>query len=87
MSDDPVKEFEALQSEIEELKVKRLSDLREKERLEKEFEDLKKQIREAFGTDIEDFEQAIENLKAELARDMEQLKTKIAACRAQMAEK
>ena len=53
-----VQEFENLKSEIEELKVKRLSDVREKERLEKELEDLKKTIKESYGVEIEDFENA-----------------------------
>ena len=43
---DHVQEYENLKKTIDDLKVKRLSDLREKERLEKEFEDLKAEIKE-----------------------------------------
>ena len=56
---DHVQEYENLKKTIDDLKVKRLSDLREKERLEKEFEDLKAEIKEVYGVEIQDFEKAI----------------------------
>lgn len=84
MADDPVKEYETLKNEIEELKLKRLSDLREKERLEQEFEALKLEIKSIYGVEIEDFEKAIEDLKAELQSNLELLKKKIADCKSQI---
>ena len=84
MADDPVKEYENIKDEIEELKLKRLSDLREKERLEQEFEALKAEIKSIYGVEIEDFEKAIEDLKSELQNNLELLKKKIADCKSQM---
>lgn len=84
MADDPVKEYENIKDEIEELKLKRLSDLREKERLEQEFEALKAEIKSIYGVEIEDFEKAIEDLKSELQNSLELLKKKIADCKSQM---
>lgn len=84
MADDPVKEYENIKDEIEELKLKRLSDLREKERLEQEFEALKAEIKSIYGVEIEDFEKAIEDLKSELQNSIELLKKKIADCKSQM---
>ena len=84
MADDPIKEYENIKDEIEELKLKRLSDLREKERLEQEFEALKAEIKSIYGVEIEDFEKAIEDLKSELQNSLELLKKKIADCKSQM---
>ena len=67
---DPVEEFESLKKTIEEIKVKRISDIREKERLEKEFEELKAEIKDIYGVEIQDFENAIESLKSELDDNM-----------------
>ena len=81
---DSIKEFESLKNTIEELKVKRLSDLREKERLEKEFEDLKTQIKEVYGCEITDFEKAISELKISLDNNLRILKEKINECKSKM---
>lgn len=81
---DPVEEFESLKKTIEEIKVKRISDIREKERLEKEFEELKAEIKDIYGVEIQDFENAIENLKSELDDNMRLLREKIAECKNKM---
>ena len=81
---DPVEEFESLKKTIEEIKVKRISDIREKERLEKEFEELKAEIKNIYGVEIQDFENAIEGLKSELDDNMRLLREKISECKAKM---
>lgn len=81
---DPVEEFESLKKTIEEIKVKRISDMREKERLEKEFEELKTEIKDIYGVEIQDFENAIESLKSELDDNMRLLREKIAECKNKM---
>lgn len=81
---DPVEEFESLKKTIEEIKVKRISDMREKEHLEKEFEELKAEIKDIYGVEIQDFENAIESLKSELDDNMRLLKEKIAECKNKM---
>lgn len=81
---DPVEEFESLKKTIEEIKVKRISDIREKERLEKEFEELKAEIKNIYGVEIQDFENAIEGLKSELDDNMRLLREKIAECKNKM---
>jgi len=81
---DHVQEYENLKKTIDDLKVKRLSDLREKERLEKEFEDLKAEIKEVYGVEIQDFEKAINDLNKELEKDLAELKEKIASCKEKM---
>ncbi len=81
---DPVEEFESLKKTIEEIKVKRISDIREKERLEKEFEELKAEIKDIYGVEIQDFENAIESLKSELDDNMRLLREKIAECKNKM---
>lgn len=81
---DPVEEFESLKKTIEEIKVKRISDMREKERLEKEFEELKAEIKDIYGVEIQDFENAIEGLKSELDDNMRLLREKISECKAKM---
>lgn len=81
---DPVEEFESLKKTIEEIKVKRISDMREKERLEKEFEELKAEIKDIYGVEIQDFENAIEGLKSELDDNMRLLREKIAECKNKM---
>lgn len=81
---DPVEEFESLKKTIEEIKVKRISDIREKERLEKEFEELKAEIKDIYGVEIQDFENAIESLKSELDDNMRLLREKIVECKNKM---
>lgn len=81
---NPVEEFESLKKTIEEIKVKRISDMREKERLEKEFEELKAEIKDIYGVEIQDFENAIESLKSELDGNMRLLREKIAECKNKM---
>lgn len=83
---NPVEEFESLKKTIEEIKVKRISDIREKERLEKEFEDLKEEIKKVYGVEIQDFEQAIKDLKIELDSSLKQLKEKIESCKSKMGD-
>lgn len=81
---DHVQEYENFKKTIDDLKVKRLSDIREKERLEKEFEDLKAEIKEVYGVEIQDFEKAINDLNKELEKDLAELKEKIASCKEKM---
>ena len=79
--ENSIQEFEKLKSEVEELKLKKLSDEREKERLEGELEDLKKTIKDTYGVEIEDFENAIRNLQEEFEKEFELLKNKIEDCK------
>ena len=81
MDDDRVKKFEQLKSDIEELKIKRLSNEREKERLEKELEDQKKKVKEIYGVAIEDFEKAILELQKEFDLKYDELKNQIEECK------
>ena len=81
---NPVEEFESLKKTIEEIKVKRISDIREKERLEKAFDELKAEIKDIYGVEIQDFENAIESLKSELDDNMRLLREKIAECKNKM---
>lgn len=76
-----IQEFEKLKSEVEELKLKKLSDEREKERLEGELEDLKKTIKDTYGVEIGDFENAINNLQEEFEKEFGLLKNKIEECK------
>ena len=59
MSSDPLKEFEQLKTEVEEVKVKKLAWEREKQRLETEFEELKKKIKDDYGVELSEFGNAI----------------------------
>ena len=61
-----------------------MSDFREKERLEKESEDLKAQIKEVYGCEITDFEKAISELKISLDNNLRILKEKINECKSKM---
>ena len=81
MDEDRVKKFEQLKSDIEELKIKRLSNEREKERLEKELEDQKKKVKEIYGVAIEDFEKAILELQKEFDLKYDELKNQIEECK------
>lgn len=71
---DPVKEFEKLKAEIEEVKVKKLSWEREKQRLETEFEELKEKIKNDYGVELGEFGNAIKSLEEEIARDSEEIR-------------
>ena len=84
MDDDSIREFEELKKQIEELKVRRLGELREKERLESELAELKAKIKEVYGVEIEDFDAAIQTLKAELSETMAKLKQKLQECKSKM---
>ena len=58
-----VENFENLKKRIDELKVKNLTNLKEKERLEGELCKIKEKIKEVYGVEIEDFNSAITELK------------------------
>lgn len=83
---NPIEEFDSIKKKIEDIKVRRLSDIREKERLEKEFEELKEEIGKTYGVEIQDFEKAIEDLKKELEINIELLKNKIKECQSKMGD-
>ena len=53
-------------------------------RVKKEFEDLKAEIKEVYGVEIQDFEKAINDLNKELEKDLAELKEKIASCKEKM---
>lgn len=80
MRNEAAAEFETLKKTIEELKLKQMSDLREKERLTAEFEKLKQQIKETYGVEIEDFEKAIEALEKDAASKLAELKSLVSEC-------
>ena len=80
----PVEEFETLKGEIDDLKVRQMAAQREKERLEKELEELKTRVKEEYGVEIEDFEKAIAQLRGELAEGVESLKKAVARCKEKM---
>ena len=84
--EDPIKEFEGLKKNIDELRVRRMSDLKEKERLEKEFEELKAKIKELYGVEITDFAKAIADLREELSANVKKLKEQMEICKAKMGE-
>lgn len=79
--DRQIEEFEQLKKEVEELRIRRMTDLREKERLEAEFEALKGEIKEKYGCEISDFEGAIRELAEEFEKDMEKLRRRVAECK------
>ena len=81
MTEDRISKFEQLKSEIEELKIKKISNEREKERLEKELEDQKRKIKDMYGVEIEDFENAIVELQNEFDSKYEKLKLQIDECK------
>lgn len=79
-----VEEFESLKKTIDDLRVRQLSDQREKERLEGELEQIKIDIRSEYGVEIEDFEKAIGDLQQELDRELAALKDRISECKEKM---
>lgn len=68
-----VENFENLKKRIDELKVKNLTNLKEKERLEGELCKIKEKIKEVYGVEIEDFNSAIETLEKEKEIKMKKL--------------
>ena len=68
-----VENFENLKKRIDELKVKNLTNLKEKERLEGESCKIKEKIKEVYGVEIEDFNSAIETLEKEKEIKMKRL--------------
>lgn len=81
---DAIKEFDGLKSTIDEFKIQRKSDEREINTLEETFEALKKEIKDTYGVEITDFESAINTLKGQLQKDVEELKKKIENCKTKL---
>ena len=81
---DALAEYELLKGSIDELKVQLVSDRREKERLEAEFEELKARIKSEFGCELPDFEKTLSDLDSELEAKMSELKRCIEECREKM---
>lgn len=78
--------FQNLKKEIEDLKVKKISDQREKSRLEEELDEIKDQVKREFGVNIEDLDSEIKALEKKLEEELEDVKKKIADCKEKMKE-
>lgn len=87
MNESSIQEFESLKKEIEDLKVKQLSNEMEKARLEKELEAQKAKIKEIYGVEIEDFEKAIKDLQEEFEKKKIELLEKLTDCKKKLGLK
>lgn len=65
--------FERLKKRVDDIRVKKLAAESEAKRLRDELDDCKRQIKETYGVEIEDFAKAIETLKAERDEKMKEL--------------
>ena len=74
---DSEKEFEFLKKEIDDLKVRKISDERERDRLEKEINEIKEQIKTEYGIEIDLFEDTMKELESDLERKKQELINKI----------
>lgn len=83
---DSVAEFERLKGEVEDLRVKRLAAVREQERLEGELAEIRNEIKEAYGVELEDFDSAITELEATYAKECAELAAAIDDCKQKLAE-
>ena len=74
---DIERQFESLKKEIDDLKLRKISDERERERLEKEINEIKQQIKEQFGIQPELFEETMQELQRELQLKKKELINKL----------
>ena len=68
-----LEKFEALKKRVDSVKVKKLAAESESQRLSQELEEKKSEIRRIYGVEIEDFAKAIEEMKSEISRKLEDL--------------
>lgn len=60
-----IESLENAKKAIDELKIKNIAHINEKKRLEEELDKIKKEIKEIYDVEIEDFNSAIETMKKE----------------------
>ena len=70
-------ELDVLKKQIDELKIRRISDLRDKEKLETEIKVLETEIKDSYGVEVKDFENAMTEMKKMIETKMEALKKKL----------
>lgn len=66
--------FESLKRKIDDLNVKKMASESESKRLEEELNECKKEIKEVYGVEIEDFASAIEEMKKQYSLKLNELK-------------
>lgn len=62
---------------MDELRLRKMSDEREKTRIENEIAELRKTIQDRFGVSVEDFEETIGELKKQIDQKVSLLKNKL----------
>lgn len=70
-------EFESLKKEIDDLKLRKISDERERQRLEKQINEIKEQIKNEYGIEPDVFEETMKQLEQELQLKRKELANKI----------
>lgn len=70
-------ELDVLKKQIDELKIRRISDLRDKEKLETEIKGLETEIKDSYGVEVKDFESAMTEMKTMIETKMGTLKKKL----------
>ena len=71
------KQFTQIKSDIDELKIRSMSDQRQRQNLQKQIDELKIKIKEQFGVDVQFFEKEISNIQESLMQKKQNLKKKI----------
>ena len=79
-------EFESIKRDIDELKLRKISDDREREKLEIEKNELKEQIRKEYGVDPELFEEFMSSLENEIEKEKDILINEINKARLEINE-
>ena len=65
--------FERMKKRVDDIRVKKMAAESEAKRLSEELEECKKKIKSTYGVEIEDFAKAIETLKIERDKKMQEL--------------
>ena len=78
MAENDIERFERLKKKADELHVKRLAAEAESKRLSGELDKCKAEIKESYGVEIEDFAKAIETMKEERGKMLDELEKMIA---------
>lgn len=71
------KEFQKLKKDIDELKIRTISDERERQTLQTQIGQIKQKVKSQFGVEIQFFEQQISNIQKQLIQKKQNLKKKI----------
>lgn len=74
---DIKKQFENLKNELEELKIRKISDQRQKQKINEQMKQICVEIKESFGVQVQVFESVIEDLQKQLLQKKQSLKKKI----------